>query len=302
MKNRYLGWVSLSVFLSWIGLGFLTCGNSNKSSTPEDVIQGNASLLYEISGNGLTKPSYVFGTIHMIAKKDFFFPKKFEKTFKKSEKLVMEIDLTDIMGQMGLLSMAQMPDGRSVKELYADEEWQTMNKIARDSLGIELGMFASMKPIFIQQNLLLGNIFGEDIKSYELHFMELANTHKIPMGGLESAGEQMRILDSISLEDQAVMLKESIYEFHTAKKSLLELVHFYKLQNIDSLYAHSMKDGGLKDSEASLLTNRNTKWIPLMEADMKQQSTFFAVGAAHLGGPNGVLKLLQEKGYTVKPL
>jgi uncharacterized protein YbaP (TraB family) len=58
----------------------------------------------------------------------------------------------------------------------------------------------------------------------------------------------------------------------------------------------------MENGEAELLTNRNKKWIPKIAAMSKQKSTFYAVGAAHLGGQNGVLRLLMKEGYKVKAI
>ncbi len=56
------------------------------------------------------------------------------------------------------------------------------------------------------------------------------------------------------------------------------------------------------NAEEALLTRRNNNWIPVMEANMKEGGCFFAVGAAHLPGTNGVLELLKKAGYKVKPV
>jgi uncharacterized protein YbaP (TraB family) len=55
-------------------------------------------------------------------------------------------------------------------------------------------------------------------------------------------------------------------------------------------------------SQELLLDRRNRNWIPIMESAMKKSSTFFAVGAGHLAGSQGVLELLRKQGYKVKPI
>jgi uncharacterized protein YbaP (TraB family) len=58
----------------------------------------------------------------------------------------------------------------------------------------------------------------------------------------------------------------------------------------------------MENGEAELLTNRNQKWIPKIKTFSKDKAVFYAVGAAHLGGPNGILRLLMKEGYTLKPV
>jgi UDP-3-O-acyl-N-acetylglucosamine deacetylase len=61
-------------------------------------------------------------------------------------------------------------------------------------------------------------------------------------------------------------------------------------------------DGSSAEFEKILLTNRNKNWIPIMEEMILEKPTLFAVGAGHLGGPNGIIRLMIEKGYTLSPV
>jgi hypothetical protein len=132
--------------------------------------------------------------------------------------------------------------------------------------------------------------------------MTLALKNGIGLDGLETAAEQMSILDSISLEDQADMLLESLQNLHATRHSLDDMVKQYKAQNLDSLYALFEKEENMDEFQGSLLDNRNKKWIPLIENFIAQQPCFIAVGAGHLGGKNGVINLLRERGYTLTPV
>lgn len=268
------------------------------SQTNESLGKG---LLWEISGNGLKKKSYLLGTIHIIPAKDYYFPKHYTNAVKKTERLVMEIDVTDLLGQLEVLNMAQMPDGKKLKDLYDDATYEDMTRICRDSFGLDLEKFADMKPIFIQQQLSTTDLFGDDSKSYEMELMKMGFAMDKSFGGLETAKEQMAILDSISLQEQADMLLESIRNIDHGDGEMKKLLGFYKDQNLDSLNAlFEGGESGLGDHENSLIGNRNRKWISKMEDYMKIGPTFFAVGAGHLGGDQGVINLLRRKGYTVK--
>jgi len=58
----------------------------------------------------------------------------------------------------------------------------------------------------------------------------------------------------------------------------------------------------IKKYDDLFLVNRNTNWIPVIMNEINKQSSFIAVGAAHLGGQTGILQLLANKGYTITPL
>ncbi len=81
-----------------------------------------------------------------------------------------------------------------------------------------------------------------------------------------------------------------------------QLVAVYKQRNTDSLYAFMKSTGASEDFETELLDKRNKKWIPVIEGAITEKPTFFAVGAAHLGGPDGVLSLLRKQGYKLTPI
>lgn len=284
-----------------LSLVVLFLSNVTGIFSQSDLTPLGKGLLWEISGNGLKKKSYLLGTIHIIPTKDYYFPKHYTKAVKSTERLVMEIDVTDLMAQLEVIKMAKMDDGKELKDLYDETTYQEIKAICRDSFHIDIEMFKDMKPIFVQQQLSATDVFGSDTKSYELELMKMGFAMDKSFGGLETAKEQMAILDSISLQEQADMLLESVRNIDHDGKETIKLIEFYKDQNLDSLNAlFEQGEYDLAGHENSLLGNRNRKWIPKMEEYMKIEPTFFAVGAGHLGGDQGVINLLRKKGYTVK--
>lgn len=261
-----------------------------------------SSLLWEISGNGLKKTSYLFGTIHIIAEQDFFFPKYMKKALKKSKKLIMEVDLTDVVGQINMMQLAMLDSGKTLADLYSKEDYEFILQTALDSLQINIEQFKFMKPIFVQQQLFATNILAGGIKSYELHLMNLAKKFRKHIGGLETADEQLRILDSIPPSAQAAMLYEGLKNIHLQRKQLVSMVQMYKTQNVEGMYQLLAEGEELGDHADVLLANRNRKWIPLIENEIKNQSTFIAVGAGHLGGTHGVIQLLKQRGFLLRPI
>lgn len=262
----------------------------------------HSSLFWEISGNGLKKPSYVFGTIHIIAEQDFFFPKYMEKALKKSKKLIMEVDLTDVMGQINMLQLTMLDSGKTLADLYNKEDYAFIRQTVLDSFQINIEQFNFMKPIFVQQQLFSTNIISGGMKSYELHLLNLAVKYRKQTGGLETADEQLRILDSIPLSAQAAMLLEGLKNIHHQRKQLANMVQMYKSQNVEGLSQMLSEGEELGAHADALLANRNRKWIPLIENEIKKQSVFIAVGAGHLGGPNGVIQLLKQRGFLLRPI
>ena len=114
---------------------------------------------------------------------------------------------------------------------------------------------------------------------------------------------QMSVFDSIPLEYQAEMLLETIKSGDTEDDSFKEMVQMYVDQNIDGMITFmSEEEEGIAGFEDVLLYTRNKNWIPVMSEKMKANQYFFAVGAGHLAGKDGVIDLLRTAGYKLTPL
>ena len=82
-----------------------------------------------------------------------------------------------------------------------------------------------------------------------------------------------------------------------------EMVKQYISQDVDGLYQMMIeKDSMSTNTQKILLDNRNAKWVKIMPEMMQKESVFFAFGAAHLAGENGVINLLKQAGYSLKPI
>ncbi len=275
------------------------------------------SLLWEISGNYLKTPSYLYGTIHMIGKEDFFLTDKTKETFGKSEKIVFEIDMNkmnDMSVMFSLIGQVMMKDGLSLKDLLNEEDYKLVSDHFT-AMGLPMFMFEKVKPMFLASmasgdmsgggsgDMASGGMASGDIVSYEMEFMEMAKTQEKEMDGLETIAYQMSVFDSIPYEDQAKMLVESISSEVAGDSQFDEMVEMYKRQDLSGMQEMFAADEeGIGKYEDVFLKNRNENWIPVMKEMMAVQPTFFAVGAGHLGGDIGVIALLRKAGYEVKAL
>lgn len=269
------------------------------------------SLLWEISGNGLKEASYLYGTIHMIGKEDYFLTDETRASFDKAEQVVFEIDMekmSNVFVQFSLLMQLFMDHGQTLKGLLSEDDYSLV-KNHFDEMGLPMMMLERIKPLFLSV-FASGDVDQEgfssgDVVSYEMEFMEMAKAQGKKTDGLETIEFQMSLFDSIPYKAQAEMLVESIKaeENQDSGQSFQSLVEIYKSQDIEAMQ-ESVDDGEAmtNEYESMLLTNRNSNWIPVMANMMQKKVCFFAVGAAHLGGKEGVIALLRQKGYTVRPL
>ncbi|MGE8536056.1 MAG: TraB/GumN family protein [Chryseobacterium sp.] len=257
------------------------------------------SLLWEVSGNGLSKPSYITGTFHILCSKDFEIKPKVLKALEKSDNFVMEINYTDPTEIMSLQKMFKTD--KKISEQLSPEEAKELNTILAN-YRTDLKSIDSSSPQALYALLSTKAIpcSQSEVKLYEMKLLQKAIKDKKNIKGLEKVEEQMRSIN------EAYDLKSTIAQLKMGKEYEIlfrQMIEAFKNENAQSLYS-LFKDERFMNAqqEKAMLTNRNQNWVKTMPEMMKKESSFFAVGGSHLMGENGIIPLLQSKGYTVKPV
>ena len=295
-----------------IALVSASCSSSKEAMVKEEVDNIKPltdALLWKIDGNGLTNPSYLYGTIHLIDTDDYFLPPGTLAAIDETDKMVFEIDMnemSDMSAMMGLMNKAFMNDNKTLKDLISEEDYKLVDAHFSE-LGLPLMMLERMKPMFLtvfaSGDMDPMGLQSGSMKSYEMEFLEIAQSSDKPVAGLETIEFQMSVFDSIPYQAQADMLVETIKNGDTDNDEFAVMVDMYKNQKINDMVAMiSNEEEQLSEYEDILLNKRNEAWISGMKQMMKEMPTFFAVGAGHLAGQRGVIKLLRKEGYTLTPL
>jgi uncharacterized protein YbaP (TraB family) len=254
------------------------------------------SLLWKVSGNGLTKPSYLFGTIHMICENDFVMKEKVIKAFEKTSKLALEVNMSD-SNEMAVFQKSAMSETLLTSKL-SKEQQTDLNEILQKRVGIKIDQINNYT-IMSVMSIVIAKSFGcGNLKFYEMEFMAKAKEKNTTIIGLETAQSQVNVLNNAYSDDEMIQYMKNYNE-----KESKELVTAYIKEDIKAIYQlfNDPKFMSLK-TKALLLDNRNIDWSIKMPELMKKESVFFAVGAAHLSGESGVINLLKKAGYTVKPV
>jgi uncharacterized protein len=261
--------------------------------------QKDNSLLWEISGNGLQKSSYLFGTIHMICKKDYFMSDVVKERFNTSQHVFLEMDMDDPKMQMTMMKLATLPAGENLKKIFGSN-YPMVDSFFKAKAGMGLAIFNQFKPMMVMSLLYLKMLPCESTESYETNFMAMAKEKQKDIKGLETIEDQMQVFDNIPDSVEAANIVKMIKEYDSQVKQYTDMVEVYKQQNINKLYSFVSSSPDLMEAQDDLLKKRNSNWIPVMEKNMKEGQSFFAVGAAHLGGDIGVIALLRKAGYKVR--
>lgn len=280
-----------------LGLTLYTCGIHAQEQSRND-----RSLLWKISGKDMQQPSYLFGTIHIVCADKYVWTETMRKTFESSNELCLEMDMDDpgIIMQVAAGMMEQ--SGKKLEDYFTEEEYTLIEKYFRDSLGVNIAMFTGMKPVVLQTLLTSSAQLCDSVVSYEVKLSEAAKNVNKEITGLETAAEQIRLLDQIP-PDSIVKELVRVARGQSDEPSMYyAMIDAYVKQNIAELYALIIKSKEQGDNLDAFLDERNEKWIDRMAERMDQRSVFFAVGAGHLWGEKGLINLLRDQGYTIEPL
>ncbi|PHR30418.1 MAG: hypothetical protein COA38_10220 [Fluviicola sp.] len=298
-------------FLSNLFL-FLFLGSTlfAQETTIRDYPMEDRALLWKIEGNGIKTKSYLFGTVHLIDKEQFFFPKKLQKIVSKSDVLTMEI--AGLPEPMEALRLSMLEEG-SFFDFFTEEQTDSIFVWVEEHTSIsQTGfrmMVGKMRPFVVSIMLTEldesnPNRGMENKKSYEVELEALAENKELEIKGLETVAEQLGLFNALSDDQQVEMVMATIRnESNSGLEEIEKIMTLFADQDIDGLYQLIADDtGSMKGMNDILLDDRNKRWIPLIEQMITEKSTFIAVGAGHLGGPNGVIRLLEAKGYTLTPI
>lgn len=261
------------------------------------------TLLWEISGKGLTKPSYLFGTFHMMCKDDIHFSQNLQTALDYSGEVYFEMDLDDPSNTLGALLFMNMKDGKTLKDLYTTEEFNRLEKFFSDSLRTSLKTFQKMKPSMLEAFLYPKMMPCKNLSGVEQELLKSAAKQKKEIKGFETIAFQASVFDSIPYATQAKSLLSSIDSINQYKLYFDTMVHVYQSQQIDKIEAMFNKpEFGLQDGMEFLLDKRNIDWVNQLKTILPKQNILMAVGAGHLVGKKGLIELLRQEGYTLRPI
>ena len=273
-------------------------GSANLKTNADDN-----TLLWEISGNGLAAPSYLFGTFHLLCKEDIRFSNSLKQAVANASEIYLEMDMDDPATLFGGLMLMNMKGNKKLKDLYAEDEYKRVVDYFKDSLQTSIGLFQNMKPYFLVAMLYPKMMPCKSISGVDDEIMKLAKENKKEIKGLETMAFQASIFDSIPYETQAKELLKAIDSMDRSRVYFDSMVVAYKNQRMNELEILLTNDEfGMEDNQDILLDNRNKNWVEQLKLIMKKEPVLTAVGTGHLIGKTGLIALLRKEGYTVRPL
>ncbi|NCT76005.1 MAG: TraB/GumN family protein [Chitinophagaceae bacterium] len=291
--NRF-GVVLLMSLLSITGIGHAQ-GDSTRT------------LLWKISGNGLDKPSFLFGTIHMLCKDDAVLSNNLKEAIRNADEVYFEVDLDNMFEMLGVVSKMKMRGDTTLRDLLSEDEYGRVKSFFEShSTMLPFSMLETYKPILAASLLEQNNMACDATAMMEQVIMEEARRHNKNIKGLETMGYQAGVLDKIPYKLQAEQLLR--YVDDAGKKEsddaeLSQMMQAYRDQDLDKLEKMiTQSDPAISNYTDVLLNDRNKNWVEKLKGILPGRSLLIAVGAGHLPGKEGVISLLRKAGYKVTPV
>lgn len=283
--------------LLWL-LGTILVFLAGCKTSESTAVKTDNSLLWKIEGKNLKTPSYLLGTIHILPQKDFFLSEAMKLALASTQQVVLELDMDDPDMRMDLLQNASMSDGSTLDKLLSTEDYQKLDALVKKGTGVGVEVFNKWQPMLVA-SVAMQQMMDNQTASYEMTLVRLAQEAQMEVKGLESIQEQTEAMASIPYPQQGKYLSELLNDFDKQKAMFGKMVELYKSQNINALLDYMIAQSGGLDFSTVLLNQRNHQWIPKIALIAAEKSSFFAVGAGHLPGKDGVLALLRKAGYRV---
>ena len=262
----------------------------------------NKSLLWRISGKHMSKPSYLFGTMHIICATDYIWTNKMEKSLDSSDEVCFELDMDDPSVMMQVAAAMISTDGKTIKDYLTEEQYNELKKYVDDNMHMDMSVLNQMKPVALQMLFSEKVISCDTPVSYEERIMAIAKDEEKSVVGLEEAQEQIALFEKLPVDSAIQDIIRAVTSKPETDTEYEKMVLLYKKQDVPGLYRliKRSKEAGL--DMGTFLDNRNKRWIDRIVDKMDQRSVFFAVGAGHLWGEKGLITLLRKDGYTVEPI
>lgn len=266
------------------------------------------SLLWEISGNGLKQPSYLFGTYHVL--KDSYLGQnlRVKTAFTQAEGVVVETMIdSSAMLQMAMRSIML---NKSLPKLLSEADYKLVADEFQRTTGYDMMLFNQMKPIVTATILGLSYVDSEDdtLRKFtgqplDLYFASEGKRAGKTITALETMEQQMSFLyDHDPVEKQAADLVTMVRDKDKMRASGRQLTSLYLREDLAGMWKLSQEQEQKPGDMAYLVKDRNLNWMKQLPAKIALRPTFIAVGALHLPGPDGLLELLKKAGYVVKLL
>ena len=271
------------------------------------LADGSLHALWEVHGKHNTV--YILGSIHVLRPSDYPLAPAMLNAYSAAQTIYMEVNLQEFDSQAvqaEMLSSAIMPEDKGLPAVLGKERYGRAYALAHE-VGVELPSFDQFAPWFAAEaisQLQLMHLGFQPQSGVEAYFLERARTDGKSVAGLETVHDQIALFQNMSLDSQAEYLISSLEQAHDLPREVDEMVRAWQ-RGDTQWFTNELKSelGGDPQLYQSVLVARNRKWLPKIEALLKDDKNYLViVGTGHLVGRGSVIDLLKKDGIGATQL
>ncbi len=297
--------------MEWVRLGrvlrVIAAAMVAAALAPVALADGSRHTLWAVRGQ--TNTVYLFGSVHVLKADDHALPAEVMRTYAAAGSLVMELDLGDVTPERllgGELAAETLPAGQTLSGVLGPAAYATLLKHLQ-ALGLDPALFSQMQPWFVAiavEQAELSRLGFDADSGVEMQFTRRARADNKPIVALETVEQQLGIFAQLSLDEQRRFLLYCLEDSTDVGRELGAIVAAWQRGDAAQL-ARLLSEGFGQFPELYrlLTTERNRRWLPRIESLLRErQDALVIVGALHLVGADGLVALLQARGYQVTQL
>lgn len=246
------------------------------------------------------------GSVHLLRKEDYPLPAPYMECFKQRKKLVFEVDLSgekEALLSQKVTAFILHSDGKTLKDDLSPKVFKRLEAFLIEHFG-SAKRFMGLTPqgIYTVLSMLQFQQSGATEEGVDAFLMALAEKKNKPIEQLETIDQQVQLLATLGKGKEDLVITGILDAWDEEDPTLL--FKWWRSGELEKLREYMQEQSGEFEAlNQQLLIDRNLAWLPKIIAKTTGNSDYFiVVGAAHLSGKQGVLKLLEQSGYTIKQL
>lgn len=282
-------------------------------------VEATTPLFYKISKEDPDINIYLLGSIHAADKGIYPLNETIMSAYNQSDYLAVEVDTvaltSDLDAQIELAQKLLYNDGTTIKDHIGEDLYNKMVGILKEK-GSYNSLYDNYKPTFFEslfENIIITDAEMDANAGIDMHFLNLAKKEEKNILEIETAEFQYDLLLSNPIELDKMMLEEYVNNYDESVTEMKEIYNAWKKGDITELEQTLLVSSteGLSDEEIkmvenynkSLITDRNYGMADALEKYFNEdKKVFCVVGLGHVIGDEGIISLMEKKGYNVEKL
>lgn len=257
------------------------------------------SLLWKIESPKDGKVSYLFGTMHVRDLRAFGWLDLAKQYLAECQVFATEFDFSEA-DPIALAAALELPEGKDLEQWLSPQAWKNLDRYAHKKFRSSAEAFRNQHPMTVSTALSMAFLVEESAHSLDETLWQHARSIGKSTMGVETFEDQLETLRQIPFEQHLKGLTWLLKNYGRHKTRLHKMMRRYADGEIQELYQSAKRDA--KGMRKILLYRRNQLMTKRFAEIASKESLFCAVGAGHLAGGKGMLRLLKKAGFKVKPV